>query len=63
MAMLSARLKIKGIAEDIDLSPQYSVDCNYYNQGCEGGYPFLVGKFVSESLSFPEELYPYTGYQ
>ena len=46
MGMLSARLKMKG--EKVTLSPQYSVDCNYYNQGCDGGYPFLVEKFASE---------------
>ena len=62
MAMLSARLRIKGVSEDADLAPQYSVDCNYYNQGCEGGYPYLVEKFVSESFAISEELYPYSGY-
>lgn len=46
MEMLSARLRIKG--EDVILSPQHSLNCNYYNQGCNGGYPFLVSKFASE---------------
>ncbi|CAD8157027.1 unnamed protein product [Paramecium octaurelia] len=59
MEMLSARLKMKG--EKVTLSPQYSVDCNYYNQGCDGGYPFLVEKFASEQYLVTEEQYPYKG--
>lgn len=57
MEMLSARLKKNG--ENVDLSPQYSVDCNYYNQGCDGGYPFLVEKFFNENFLATEEQYPY----
>ncbi len=45
--MLEARLK-KNYAKDIRLSIQYVLDCDYYNQGCDGGYPFLVSKFASE---------------
>ncbi|CAD8136865.1 unnamed protein product [Paramecium octaurelia] len=59
MEMLSARLKMKG--EQVTLSPQYSVDCNYFNQGCDGGYPFLVEKFASEQYLVTEEQYPYKG--
>lgn len=40
MEMLSARLKKKG--ENVFLSVQHSLDCNYYNQGCDGGYGYLV---------------------
>jgi cathepsin C len=58
MSMLSMRLKMKG--ENVDLSPQYSVDCNYYNQGCDGGYPFLVEKFFTENYLVSENDYPYT---
>lgn len=57
MAMLSARLRIQG--EDVTLSPQYSLDCNYYNQGCDGGYPFLVEKFSQEFFLATELQYPY----
>lgn len=60
MSMLSARLRIKGV--DVELSPQFSIDCNYYNQGCDGGYPFLVEKFVAESSVLQEHEYPYTGH-
>ncbi|CAD8121312.1 unnamed protein product [Paramecium sonneborni] len=61
MTMLSARLKIKGLKAD--LSPQQSIDCNYYNQGCDGGYPFLVEKYLTEQdgFIFEEKEYPYKG--
>jgi len=57
MEMLSIRLKMKG--ENVNLSPQYSVDCNYYNQGCDGGYPYLVEKFFTENYLVSEQDYPY----
>jgi cathepsin C len=60
MSMLSARLRMKG--HDITLSPQQSIDCNYYNQGCDGGYPFLVEKFGTENHLVTEATYPYTAY-
>ena len=31
--------------EPTDVSPQSAVSCDEYNQGCDGGYPYLVGKF------------------
>lgn len=31
-----------------ELSPQHVLACSRTNQGCEGGYPFLVGKFGEE---------------
>jgi len=45
--------------ENVNLSPQYSVDCNYYNQGCDGGYPYLVEKFFTENYLVSEQDYPY----
>ncbi|KAF8823015.1 cathepsin CPC1 [Cardiosporidium cionae] len=30
------------------LSPQSILSCSFYNQGCEGGYPFLVAKHAKE---------------
>jgi len=30
------------------LSPQEALSCSFYNQGCEGGYPFLIGKHGAE---------------
>jgi cathepsin C len=47
LAMLQARLKIH-YEEDVVLSVQHSINCNFYNQGCDGGYPFLVEKYANE---------------
>ena len=44
------RIATKGADQTI-LSPQNVVSCSDYNQGCEGGYPFLVGKF-GEDIGF-----------
>ena len=61
LAMLQARLKIKH-NEDVTLSVQHSVNCNFYNQGCDGGYPFLVEKYANEYELVEESCLPYYGY-
>lgn len=33
----------------IQLSPQSAISCSFYNQGCHGGFPYLVGKDAAES--------------
>jgi cathepsin C len=58
MRMVESRLKIK-YDHDVDLSVQHALDCSYYNQGCSGGYPFLVMKFANEFQLIPEECKPY----
>lgn len=60
LQMLEARLRIK-YQRNVMLSPQHVMDCSYYNQGCDGGYPFLVGKFTQEFELVPEECSPYLG--
>lgn len=55
LAMLQTRLKIK-YEEELILSVQNLINCNYYNQGCDGGYPFLVGKYGHE-FNLVEEKY------
>jgi cathepsin C len=57
--MIQARLKIK-YNHDVDLSIQHPLDCSFYNQGCNGGYPFLVMKFAKEFELIPESCKPYT---
>jgi len=59
MEMAQARLK-KKYDQDVKLSVQYSINCNYYNQGCEGGYPSLVTKFGSEFQFVEESCLNYT---
>ena len=44
--MLEARIH-KKYNDKILLSAQESIDCNYYNQGCDGGYGFLVSKYYT----------------
>jgi cathepsin C len=57
--MLEARLKI-AYNHEVDLSVQHALDCAFYNQGCNGGYPFLVMKFASQFELIPEQCKPYT---
>jgi cathepsin C len=58
MRMMEARLKI-AFNHDVDLSVQHTLDCSIYNQGCDGGYPFLVMKYASEFELIPETCKPY----
>ena len=56
--MIEARIKI-AYGHDVRLSVQHALDCAIYNQGCDGGYPFLVMKFASEFDLIPEMCKPY----
>jgi cathepsin C len=58
MRMLEARLKIL-FDHNIDLSVQHALDCSFYNQGCGGGYPYLVMKYSSEFELIPESCKSY----
>lgn len=60
LAMLQTRSKIK-YGEEITFSVQNLINCNYYNQGCDGGYPFLVGKFGHEFNLIEEKYEIYIG--
>jgi len=65
VSVAEARLNIKRKTTSADqmtqLSPQSVVSCSRYNQGCNGGYPFLVGKH-GEDFGFVEEsCFPYEG--
>lgn len=57
--MTEARLKIKYNYTE-PLSVQHTLDCSFYNQGCSGGYPFLVMKYANQFEMIPEYLEPYT---
>jgi cathepsin C len=59
---LTMRLRVKTQGKDqTRLSPQNVVSCSDYNQGCEGGYPFLVAKFGQDIGFVPEYCQGYTG--
>ena len=51
--MIEARLLIL-YNERVNLSVQHALDCSYYNQGCDGGYPYLVLKYGMENRFIPE---------
>jgi hypothetical protein len=58
-----ARIKAKGQLNSFTLSTQSVVQCSGHNQGCDGGYPYLVGKFGHEIGFVPAECMQYTGKQ
>jgi cathepsin C len=58
MKMLEARLNISK-NEFVSLSVQHAISCSFYNQGCSGGYPYLVMKFANEFELIPEQCKPY----
>jgi cathepsin C len=39
------------------LSVNEILECNYYNQGCNGGYSFLVSKYFHEYGMHPKQCY------
>jgi len=60
MSVYEVRLRIKSQMKDKTLmSGQDVLSCSRTNQGCEGGYPFLVGKHATEFGLVPEACVPY----
>jgi len=60
--MIESRLRIKYKSfkdKNTKLSVQHILDCSYYNQGCDGGYPFLVSKFSAEFEMVKDSCSPY----
>jgi hypothetical protein len=60
VSVLESRIRIKtnNRMKPI-LSPSSIVSCSRYNQGCAGGYPFLVGKHAKEFGFVEESCQPY----
>ncbi|XP_042217957.1 dipeptidyl peptidase 1-like [Homarus americanus] len=63
MAMLEARVRIATRNQRQDVfSVQDIVSCSVLSQGCEGGFPYLVGGRYSQDQGIvAEECNPYTG--
>jgi len=60
MSVYEVRLRIKSQMKDKTImSGQDVLSCSRTNQGCEGGYPFLVGKHATEHGLVPEACVPY----
>jgi len=45
--------------QPLSLSPHAILACSYFNQGCEGGYPYLVAKHAQEFGVPKESCMPY----
>jgi len=60
MSAFEARLRIKTAMKDKTLlSGQEVLSCSRTNQGCEGGYPFLVGRHANIYGLVPDVCAPY----
>jgi cathepsin C len=59
---LYIKLKQASKGNRVRFSPQEVVACSRYNQGCDGGYPFLVGKHGEEFGFVTEACDPYSGH-
>jgi len=61
-AMLEARtLIMSNKTNQMIFSPQRVVSCSEYSQACEGGFPYLIGKFGEDFYMVDEACFPYTG--
>ncbi|XP_029025992.1 dipeptidyl peptidase 1 [Betta splendens] len=60
MGMLEARIRIlTNNSETPILSPQQVVSCSEYSQGCDGGFPYLIGKYAQDFGIVDESCFPY----
>ncbi|XP_022050147.1 dipeptidyl peptidase 1 [Acanthochromis polyacanthus] len=60
MGMLEARVRIlTNNTENPILSPQQVVSCSEYSQGCDGGFPYLIGKYAQDFGIVDESCFPY----
>lgn len=44
------------------LSPQFLLDCNFYVEGCDGGWPILNGFFLEQYSAPLESCAPYQAF-
>ncbi|XP_068927145.1 dipeptidyl peptidase 1 [Petaurus breviceps papuanus] len=63
MGMLESRIRIlTNNSQSPVLSPQQIVSCSEYSQGCDGGFPYLIGgKYAQDFGLVEEECFPYQG--
>uniref|UniRef100_A0A8C2I8F5 Dipeptidyl peptidase 1 n=1 Tax=Cyprinus carpio TaxID=7962 RepID=A0A8C2I8F5_CYPCA len=62
MGMLEARVRIQtNNTQQPVFSPQQVVSCSQYSQGCDGGFPYLIGKYIQDFGIVEEDCFPYTG--
>lgn len=59
ISMIEARIRIKSkLQQQPFLSVAGALSCSFYNQGCNGGYPFLIAKEGFERGFFEESCSP-----
>lgn len=57
--VIESRLKFKYGEEATRLSPQYLMECNYMNEGCDGGWSFFHGFLAENGHMVSEQCAPY----
>ena len=45
------------ILKKFRISVDHVIECSYYNQGCDGGYSFIVSKFFNEFEIYTDECF------
>ena len=58
--VLESRIKIQK-GKEMQLSPQFRLDCDFLNEGCHGGWGFIDGIFLKHYYTTTEECAPYLG--
>ncbi|RXM28917.1 Dipeptidyl peptidase 1 [Acipenser ruthenus] len=62
MGMLEARIRIlTNNTQTPVFSTQQVVSCSEYSQGCDGGFPYLIGKYIQDFGMVEEKCFPYIG--
>lgn len=62
MGMLEARIRVlTNNSQTPTFSPQQIVSCSEYSQGCDGGFPYLIGKYAQDFGIVEESCFPYVG--
>lgn len=62
MGMLEARIRVlSNNSQTPTFSPQQIVSCSEYSQGCDGGFPYLIGKYAQDFGVVEESCFPYVG--
>lgn len=62
MGMLEARVRVlTNNSQTPTFSPQQIVSCSEYSQGCDGGFPYLIGKYAQDFGIVEESCFPYVG--
>ena len=60
ISILESRLRIKTLNKDkTKFSAQFPLSCSFYTEGCNGGFPIVLGKFFHDFEIVPEECLSY----